>query len=47
MAQSLLYNAFGGKGVTYRSAKVLGNGLIFCVETTNHHGSRRNLWIPP
>jgi len=37
MSQSLLYHAFGIKGVTYRSAKVLGNGLVFCVETTNRH----------
>jgi transposase len=37
MSQSLLYHAFGIKGVTYRSAKVIGNGLVFCVETTNRH----------
>ena len=37
MSQSLLYHAFGIKGVTYRSTRILGNALIFSVETTNRH----------
>ncbi len=37
MSQSILYHAFGIKGVTYRSIEYLGNSIIFNVETTNHH----------
>lgn len=37
MSQSILYQAFGIKGVTYRSADYIGNAIIFNVETTNHH----------
>ena len=37
MSQSLLYHAFGIKGVTYRSSQILGNALVFFVETTNRH----------
>ncbi|MDD2467601.1 MAG: hypothetical protein PHI97_26770 [Desulfobulbus sp.] len=29
MSQSLLYHAFGVKGVTYRSTHMLGNAFIF------------------
>ena len=37
MSQSLLYHAFGIKDVSYRSTHVLGNALVFSVETTNRH----------
>ena len=37
MSQSVLYHAFGIKGVTYRSTEFIGNTVIFNVETTNHH----------
>lgn len=37
MSQSILYHAFGIKGVTYRSIDYLGNSIIFNVETTNRH----------
>ena len=37
MSQSLLYHAFGIKGVSYRNTHVLGNAIIFSVETTNRH----------
>jgi len=37
MSQSILYHAFGIKGVTYRSTNYLGNGVIFNVETTSRH----------
>ncbi len=37
MSMSLLYHAFGIKGVTYRSTYYLGNAVFFCVETTDYH----------
>lgn len=37
MSQSILYHAFGIKGVTYRSTDFIGNAVIFNVETTNHY----------
>lgn len=37
MPQSILYHAFGIKGVTYRPAYFLGNAIFFRVETTDHH----------
>jgi transposase len=37
MSQSILYHAFGIRGVTYRSADYIGNTVIFNVETTDHH----------
>lgn len=37
MSQSILYHAFGIKGVTYRSTDFVGNAVIFNVETTDHH----------
>lgn len=37
MSQSILYHAFGIKGVTYRSSYFLGNGVFFRVETTDRH----------
>ena len=43
MSQSLLYHAFGIKGVSYRNTQVLGNALIFSVETTNRHVVCANL----
>ena len=39
MSQTLLYHAFGIKGVTYRNTQILGNALIFSVETTTRHVS--------
>lgn len=39
MSQTLLYHALGIKGVSYRSTQVLGNALVFSVETTNRHVS--------
>lgn len=35
MSQSLLYQCFGIKGVTYRSTSFIGNAVIFNVETKN------------
>jgi len=37
MSQSILYHAFGIKGVTYRSTYFLGNAIFFRVETTGRH----------
>ncbi|NOX79639.1 MAG: ISL3 family transposase [Deltaproteobacteria bacterium] len=37
MSMSILYHAFGIKGVTYRSTYYLGNAVFFRVETTDHH----------
>lgn len=37
MSQTLLYHAFGIKGVTYRSTQVLGNSVILSGETTGQH----------
>ena len=37
MSMSILYHAFGIKGVTYRSTYYLGNAVLFRVETTDHH----------
>lgn len=37
MSQSVLYHAFGVKGVTYRSTNYVGNAIIFNVETTNRY----------
>lgn len=37
MSQSILYNSFGIKGVTYCSTDFIGNGVSFNVETTEHH----------
>ena len=37
MSQSILYHAFGIKGVTYRSTDYIGNAVIFNVETTDHY----------
>ncbi len=37
MSLSILYHAYGIKGVTYRSTYFLGNGVFFRVETTDHH----------
>lgn len=37
MSQSILYHAFGIKGVTYRSTSFLGNAIIFKAETTNRN----------
>ena len=37
MSMSILYHAFGIKGVTYRSTYYLGNAVLFRVETTDHY----------
>lgn len=37
MSQSLLYQVFGIKGVTYRSTRFLGNAVIFKVEAKSRH----------
>ena len=37
MSQSLLYHAFGIKGVTYRSTDFIGNAIIFRSEFTDKH----------
>ncbi len=37
MSKSILYHAFGINGVSYRSAKYIGNAIIFHVEWTNRH----------
>lgn len=37
MSMSILYHAFGIKGVTYRSTYYLGNAVFFRVETTDRH----------
>ncbi len=37
MSQSLLYHAFGIKGVTYRSTEYIGNTVIFHVEQNSRH----------
>lgn len=37
MSMSILYHAFGIKGVTYKSTYLLGNGVFFRVETTEPH----------
>lgn len=37
MSQSVLYHAFGLKGVTYCSTDYFGNAIIFTVETSNRH----------
>ena len=47
MSQTLLYHAFGIKGVTYRNTQVLGNALIFSVETTSHHLSNLRVSVLP
>eukprot|EP00831_Metopus_contortus_P064911 TRINITY_DN58044_c0_g1_i1.p1 TRINITY_DN58044_c0_g1~~TRINITY_DN58044_c0_g1_i1.p1 ORF type:complete len:140 (+),score=2.58 TRINITY_DN58044_c0_g1_i1:189-608(+) len=37
MSNSLLYHAFGIKGITYQSSSYVGNAVIFHAETTDHH----------
>ena len=37
MSQSILYHAFGIRGVTYRSTDYIGNAVIFNAETTDHY----------
>ncbi len=37
MSLSILYHAYGVKGVTYRSTYFLGNAVFFRVEKTDHH----------
>lgn len=37
MSQSILYHAFGVKGVAYRSTDYFGNAIIFNAETTNRY----------
>lgn len=37
MSQSILYHAFGIRGVTYRSTDYIGNAVIFNVETTDRY----------
>ena len=38
MSQSILYHAFGIKGLTYRSTDYIGIAVIFNVETTDQAG---------
>lgn len=37
MSQTLLYHALGIRGVSYRCTQILGNAIVFSVETTNRH----------